>query len=365
MRFYRFLILINLLIYHNLQGQDCDVHVTVHPINLGSLNPIDIAFLNPFITDRNYFFFSEAHGSPEAMKIAQKLVVYLASHDKIDWVAIEADYAHGYALNQYFETGNLSALNEFIQFQPDYTKYKDYDYISHYKKLKCVYDSLGFQFKFVGIDVCKEGFKGSIFSILNLIDNLNISGQYSSIIDRGNALLEKRLVSYRKMRKWIDNMGDQRIQIYKDFEMSNTLYMYEQMENILFNVAQSLQIRSRKAVNRESVIADNFQRYIDYNDDVYCRFGYGHVLTNRWPHHGDSGKSVVDWIETSNNYKNRSVIFAFSPQIVDRPEFALFGDSLCPAIKSTIINSELPALVDFSRIAAYNNQFQFVFIIGK
>lgn len=356
-----------ILIFLNLyaQNHDCEGQINVHSITLETSEVDDLNFLDSLILDKNYFFFSEAHGNRHTFEVAQKLINYLASHDKLDWVALETDYAHGYELNHYLETGNAQRLRSFLKLQPDFATYENLDYFLHYRTLKALHDSLGVKFRFAGIDVCKEGFKGSTFSILHLFSNLSASDAITTIVLDGNDLLQRKEISYRNMQKWVDKINSQKVQIRKAFINENQLNKYEQLENILFNVQQSLIIRSMKPVNREAEIADNFQRYFDQNDNVYCQFGYGHVLTNRWPRLGDAGKSFVDWLETNNEYKDRGLIFAFSPNLEDRPEFALFGDALCLHFKSEIMLTNFPTIVDVRQVHSLNKQFQFAFIIDK
>lgn len=361
MRLYPNLIfsLVGLIIYTNLPGQSCDGLIEVHPINLQPKERNDLGFLDTLILDRNFFFSSEAHGNSQSFKFSRKLITYLASKERLQWIAIETDYAHGYALNQFLETGNKKGLENFIASQPDFTGYKNVDYFAHYQYLKDLRDSLSLGFRFVGIDVCKEGFKGSTSSILKLLSNYE---EFQPIVSSGEKLLENREISYRKMQNWVDEVNSQNIQIRKAFESDNMRFEFEQLENIIFNVEQSINLRSKGSVNRELQIADNFQRYFQNEDRVYCQFGYGHVLTNRWPKLGDSGKSFVDWLEMTEDYKNRSVIFAFSPNVDDALEFSLFRDDLCPAYKSLILKSEFPVLVDFRNDSVFKDQFQFVLI---
>ena len=347
------------------QNHDCEGQILVHPIILETRGVGDFDFIDSLLLNKNYFFLSEAHGNPHTFEVAEKLITYLGSIDKLDWVALETDYSHGYELNNYLETGNALRLSNFLKLQPDFATYENLDYFSHYQKLKAVHDSLGFEYKFAGIDVCKEGFKGSTFSILHLLGNFNASDAISIIVLEGNDLLQKKEISYRNMQKWVDKINFQKEQIRKSVMNENQLDQYEQLGNILFNVEQSLIIRSMKPVNREVEIAHNFQRYFDQNDDVYCQFGYGHVLTNRWPQLGDEGKSFVDWLETNSEYKGRSLIFAFSPNLEDRPEFTLFGDALCLQFKTEILLTNFPAIVDVRDVPAFNRQFQFVFIIDE
>lgn len=349
----------------NLQGQDCKGQINVHPIRLKTKEIAGLNFLDSITFDRNLFFVSEAHGNPYSQAIQQKLISYLASNVQLQWIAIEADYAHGCALNQFLETGDVGELKNFLKFQPDFTAFKHINYIANLQELKYLHDSLGFKFKFIGIDVCKEGFKGSVFTVMNYLKDLDSSEQFEPILFRARKLMNRKNIGYGNMKKWITLIKTDLPQIEISFKNAGYEDKYAHLKNILYNLSQSIEIRSRKPVNRELQIANNFKLYIKPDDFVYCQFGYGHVLTNRWPEIGDSGKSFVDWLETSENYKNRSVIFAFSPHIDDSPEFALFGDSLCPDFKTEIIKSKFPVIVDFRRTTTFSNQFQFVFIIEE
>ena len=361
---YFFLISLNVLCCILVHGQECTGQIKIHSINLTGYGSKDLNFLEPLIEKRNFFFVSEAHGNPYSYLAAKKIISYMATQNKLKWVAIEADYAHGCALNDYFRTGNLQGLKDFIKFQPDYLKYENIDYLTYYEHLRQSYDSLGFTFKFIGIDVCKEGFKGSVYSILNCLNLLEYR-QFKDQISDGKKLLKKKKIRYKQIHKWVLEIQSKLLLIENSVESDGLRAEYNNLVNTIYNLNQSIQIRSTNQVNRELQIANNFKRYIDPNDYVYCQFGYGHVLTNRWSKLGDKGKSFVDWLQTTESYNNRSVIFAFSPHLKDSPEFPLFRGSLCKPFKEKILQYEFPVIVDFRKVESFNKEFQFVFIADK
>src|SRR5690554_1894679 len=93
-------ILFFILTFQNLDAQnhECEGQIKVHPISLETSEVGDFDFIDSLLLNKNYFFFSEAHGNPHTFEVAEKLITYLGSNDKLDWVALETDYAHGYEL---------------------------------------------------------------------------------------------------------------------------------------------------------------------------------------------------------------------------------------------------------------------------
>lgn len=352
----------HLLFIAEIHAQDTDNQVIIYPFILDPERFEDLNFFKPILEQKNFFFLSEAHFHPKASEISSKFIRFFANSSRQVYVVFEGDFAHGCALNEYFQTGNYEFLMDFYEYQPDYIT-SDSSLFAQYKLLKDWSDSNKLNFEFVGIDVCKEGFEGSTYWLLKLMKELT-NASYVDVIALGDKMLTSK-IGYRDMSRWLNKIEKSQLQNDSPFGQDSYFKDSREFENIIHNVRQSLKIKSLRAVNREAQIADNFKRYIKPSDQVFSYFGYGHVLTNRWPDYGERGRSFVDWLEADSAYRDKSVIIGFSPSVNGSSEFSLFGKLLSESIKIELENTAYPKIVDFRRIPAINDQFQFAIIIGE
>ena len=360
----KFLFLLFLFASSILDAQKIE-EIQIYPFDLNNVYPKhSLEILNQVLTERNFLFFSEAHGNPFTLRIAETLIFAMAAQHNLDWIAIEADYAYGYAVNKYLETGDMTVLERLDRHQKDRTSYKELDYRKHYQRLKSWRDSLNFDFRVVGLDVCKDGYELSIFYLTNELNSLQNSDEFISITSVGQKLLDGT-ISHRAAKKFITSIETE-IKLIKDsFLETQRRSDLQVFMNTLRNAQQSIEIRSLRNVNRENIIAENFKKFIKPSDRVYCQFGYGHVLTERWPDHGSNGFSFVDWLEQSVEYSDRSAIVAFSATENASQSFDLFRDNLSSDMKREIQQSVFPVLIDFRGVSAINKQFQFAIILNS
>lgn len=313
---------------------------------------------------RNFVFTSELHYNRYSLEIRKKFILYLASTKKLDKIALEADYAYGYEINHFFQTGDTVRFQNLYKLHPEMNvSIKTANFYKYYVRLKDIADSLHLNLIFYGIDVSLYGgYKGSIFSINNILTKCE-TFIFKDLIMAGCELIDKKKLRDVLVRKWLKNVNEKVTTYTSTTSKGLPDETFIELNNILFNMRQSLE-RKKSGLSREKCIAQNFMKYCSPDDYVYAQFGYGHVFRNsksKYPSFGD--KTFIDNLNDEDSYKNKSLIIQFMPWRGTELYFPLLSQEEIILISPIIENLPFPQLVDFRQLKSVKGCFDFAIIV--
>jgi hypothetical protein len=362
-------LIVALLAFYCIFPAQCQVaSITSYPFSNDPLAWQDLKVLDGSLSKQNLIFSSEIHGRKGTLDIRKKFILYLSEVDKLDIVGLEADYAYGYEINRYFETGDIGILKDLYKYHPEYTLYKRIDFYTHYSVLKQLNDSLTLNLKYVGLDVVRRGYqKGTIHSLSSLLLTANLDNTYDQIIEEATHLCEKRKLKFKNIQPWLNRL----ISIVAENEESLKANLSNEQQtaliNIMHNLQQSIDIYVDRIYRREIGIFRNYKRYIEPNQYAYAQYGKQHTFLRRWKEWGNPSGSFLDQLEGDSLYQNKLLVIQFLVVSDKKDRSGLHYQPLTKTefeeIKPILENNEFPQLVDFRKMESVKDCFDFAIIV--
>ncbi|NEN25867.1 hypothetical protein G3O08_20460 [Cryomorpha ignava] len=349
--------------FSTLEAQD--EIVSSFYLGTNTYNTDGLKILDDLIAEQNFVFTSELHYHPYSLESQKKFIAYLSAGNQLDILGLEGDYALGYEINHFLETGDTLRLKTLFDLHPEMmVRTETADFYKHYIAVKAMRDSMQTDFGVKGLDVCYGGgFKGSIFTIIQILEMSSDSTLFKTV-EEGKLMLQKKRLGDNRVRNWVKVLKIKLNDAEPTFLQSIGDYNLAELSNILFNIEQSLEVKKGKMKERELEISHNFKRYCYPDERVFVQFGYSHVFANLENRYGINENTFIGFLNQDSTYANRSIVIQFMPWEGTKAYFPLLTDTEKEQIAPVVLKRPFPQLVDFRYMQSIERAFDFSIIVS-